>query len=85
MLLDHVNSDPRLRGPLDRPCAGPDARTAVPVLATPAAFVAGVVAGGKATAVVVGAAGVGAAVGAAAGGGEGPSGGGGAGAGGGGR
>lgn len=43
---------------------------AVPVLATPAAFVAGVVAGGKATAVVVGAAGVGAAVGGAVNGGD---------------
>ncbi|MFW6772900.1 hypothetical protein ACOACO_01355 [Nocardioides sp. CPCC 205120] len=42
-----------------------DDQRAVPVLATPAAFVAGVVAGGKATAVVVGAAGVGAAVGGA--------------------
>ncbi|MBT1636968.1 hypothetical protein FGG90_13065 [Clavibacter tessellarius] len=40
-----------------------------PVMATPAAFAAGVVAGGKATAVVVGAAGVGAAVGNAVGGG----------------
>lgn len=41
---------------------------ATPVLATPAAFVAGVVAGGKAAGALVTAAGVGAAVGKAAGG-----------------
>ena len=52
VLLEKVNAG------VGRPVDGPVA----PVMATPAAFAAGVVAGAKASAILVGAAGVGAAV-----------------------
>lgn len=52
VLIEKVNAG------VGRPTDGPVA----PVMATPAAFAAGVVAGGKASAVLVAAAGVGAAV-----------------------
>lgn len=52
VLIEKVNAG--VGQPVDGPVA--------PVMATPAAFVAGVVAGGKASAVLVAAAGVGAAV-----------------------
>ncbi|HZG07011.1 MAG TPA: hypothetical protein VE546_26170 [Streptomyces sp.] len=52
VLVEKVNAG------VGRPADGPIA----PVMATPAAFVAGVVAGAKASAILVGAAGVGAAV-----------------------
>lgn len=52
VLIDKVNAGAGM----------PTDLAAAPVMATPAAFVAGVVAGGKASAVLVGAAGVGAAI-----------------------
>ncbi|MPQ98763.1 hypothetical protein GB931_12695 [Modestobacter sp. I12A-02628] len=59
MLLNKVNAEPSLRRSLS---PGIPVLTASPVMATPAAFAAGVVAGAKASAILTGAAGVGVAV-----------------------